>query len=627
MLQYDNSAFHYFAISTLVFYLVPSWYSIITRVYTCFSLSDVEIGAEIRTQSEKKKALNLKKEFKGIAKLKTPGFIVNTCVTILLTIVFVLLLNSIKEHGEVISFDPYQILEIDQGSEVKAIKKAFRGLSLKWHPDKNKNNPAAEAKFMLINKAYEALTDPDANQKWKEFGNPDGKQSLEVSIGLPSYLLDTENRNLVLLTYLLIMVIIIPFCVYKYYATSSKFGEKDVMYDSYSWFHHTLNEHLTIKSLPEILCGSAEFRQRNMPQGAEKDEVTSLLNQVRHQMQKPKYNHPVCVKGNVLLHVFLTRKTDALSPKFTKDLNFMLRYSNSLIEAMISICHHEDWLQTAITCINFGQYLAQACWIKDSTLLQLPYFTEEEVKHVMSGKQSVKNLEKYLKQPNESKKGVADLTQEQKEDVFKCCELLPQLNIQTKVFVDDDEDDSVYEGDLCTVRVTLERINLADGSKASLVHAPKFPYPKQEAWWILLATKEGKIIHAKKESSSQKIVGHDIKFLAPRPGEYEFDLYVKSNAYLGLDHKQKVLLKTLDASDLPEYVVHPDDAELDDEPTLFEDMMNTNVEEDSDSDESEDEEVNVSQQKKLRLKQARKANASDSDDSDDDEAEEVYTEK
>merc|ERR1719413_191787 len=82
MLQYDNSAFHYFAISTLVFYLVPSWYSIMTRVYSCFSLSDAEIGAEVRTQSEKKKALNLKKEFKGLSKLKTPGFIVTHVFTI-----------------------------------------------------------------------------------------------------------------------------------------------------------------------------------------------------------------------------------------------------------------------------------------------------------------------------------------------------------------------------------------------------------------------------------------------------------------------------------------------------------------------------------------------------------------
>merc|ERR1712028_155809 len=110
----------------------------------------------------------------------------------------------------------------------------------------------------------------------------------------------------------------------------------------------------------------------------------------------------------------------------------------------------------------------------------------------------------------------------------------------------------------------------------------------------------------------------------------------KSNAYVGLDQKMKVKLTTLDNSVLEEYKVHPDDAELDDEPTLFEEMLNANVEEDSDdeddseSDDEDDEKTNVKEaiapkseadMKKDRLKNARNQ---DDDDSDDDEAEEVY---
>merc|ERR1712085_71845 len=113
----------------------------------------------------------------------------------------------------------------------------------------------------------------------------------------------------------------------------------------------------------------------------------------------------------------------------------------------------------------------------------------------------------------------------------------------------------------------------------------------------------------------------------------------KSNAYVGLDQKMKVKLTTLDNSVLEEYKVHPDDAELDDEPTLFEEMLNANVEEDSDddSDDSDDESDDDDDQgntsaaiapkseadmKKDRLKNAR--NQDDDSDSDDDDAEEVY---
>jgi translocation protein SEC63 len=143
------------------------------------------------------------------------------------------------------------------------------------------------------------------------------------------------------MAYLLIMVVVIPFSVWRYYSDSSKFGEKDVMYDTYSWFHHTLNEHTINKSLPEIFAGSAEFRQKNMPKTqAEKEEIGKTMTKVRSQMQKPKFNHPVCVKGNVLLHAHLLRKTDELSEGLKADLKYMLRVSSSLIDAMISVCKY-----------------------------------------------------------------------------------------------------------------------------------------------------------------------------------------------------------------------------------------------------------------------------------------------
>jgi len=639
MLQYDNSAFAYFAISFLVFYLLPSWISIGRRLYGAFiGLNDAAIGAEVRTSSEKKKAAELQNTMRGMQSLKSKWFVFNLALTVILSIVFVWLLVGVAEDGEVNSFDPFNILDIDTGADAREIKKAFRTASLRWHPDKNPNNPQAEAMFMMINKAYEALTDATARENWEKYGNPDGRQSLEVSIGLPSFLLEASNRNLVLLTYLICMVVLVPLCVWKYYSDSSMYGEKDVMYDTYSWFHHTLNEHSILKILPEVFAGSAEFRQVNMPRTRkDKDEIGSVMGKVRSQMQKPKYNHPVCVKGNVLLHAHLLRKTDQLSEGAKEDLKAMLKTSTTLVEAMLTVCKHQDWLQTALNCIKFGQYITQACWIKDSSLLQLPHFNEEEVKHCEKGKAShqAKNLQQYLEVPDDSKKGLARMTEEQKEDVLKCCSLVPRITVATKVFVDDDEDDKVYEGDLCTIGVILDRENLKEGEKAGLIHAPRYPYPKMEAWWIVLGTKEGKIISIEQVKDPKKVVRHNIKFLAPRPGEYDFELFVLSNAYIGLDQKHKIRMTTLDNSDLPAYKVHPDDAELDDEPTLFEEILNANVEQDSDSDDDSDDDgeekpikqLSEAERKKMEMRNARKKNAEDDSDSDDESVEEVYTEK
>jgi len=640
MLQYDNSAFYFFCLSFITLYLVPSWIHIISRVRTVVCVKDEDIGAVSRTSAEKKKAEALKKESKGLSTLFTSqGFLINLGFTIVLTIVFIWLLVSVSTDGEVNSFDPFVILEIDSGADSKVVKKAYRSLSLKYHPDKNPGDRAAEAKFMMVSKAYEALTDEAARNNWEKFGNPDGKQSLEVSIGLPSFLLDSEYRNLVLLMYLLFIVGVIPFVVYTYYSKSSKFGEKDIMYDTYSWFQNTLNEHSLTKWLPETMAASAEFRKHNVPKTVEdKASVSQVMSLVKTQMQKPKIDLPAVVKGNVLLHAHLLRKSEEIkSPQLVDDLRHMLRLSTSLNDAMISVCQHSDYFQTAMNCIEFGQYVTQAMWVKDSPLLQLPHFTNAEVKHAVKGKGKATSVLEYKALEDDQKKGMADFTEEQKKDVLNYLKIIPDISVNTKVFVDDDEDDNVYEGDLCTIQVRLTRNNLEKGEKAGLVHAPRFPFPKMEAWWIILGTKEGKIIHIEKVGDPNKFVEHNIKFLAPRVGEYEFDLFVKSNAYVGLDQKMKIALKTLDNSVLEEYKVHPDDAELDDEPTLFEEMLNTQVEDDSDdesdSDDEDDDENNATsnqaiapkseaEMKKDRLKNAR--NQDDDDSDDDDEAEEVY---
>lgn len=641
MLQYDNQAWNFFALAWISLYLLPSWYFIVKKLYKAFiGTKDSDIGAVARTSDEEKKAALLKKNAKGFKTLTT-GFFINLIFTILFTALFIYLSTSIQSGGEVNTFDPFTILDVPSGSDLKIIKKAYKKMSLKWHPDKNPNNPAAEAKFMMVAKAYEALTDPTAKENFEKFGNPDGKQSLEVSIGLPSWLLDSDNRNLVLMAYLIIMVGVIPFCVWKYYSNSSKFGEKDVMYDTYSWYHHSLDDTTLMKSLPETIAGSAEFRERNMPKNAsgEKEQLQGLLSKVKSSMQKPQYNHPILIKGNVLMHAHLTRQTEGLSEAYKEDLHFMLSKANSLIDAMISVCQHQEALKTALNCIQFGQFVTQACWNKDISLMQLPHFTEKELKHVAKGKSGVTSIKDYMELAKEDKKGLKDMTPEQQNDVHKCCDIIPKIEVETKIFVDDDEDDKVYEGDLCTVQVKVDRCNLSEGETAGLVHAPHFPFPKQEAWWIILGTREGKIIDIQKIAKPEKEFTHEIKFLAPKAGVYNFDLHVLSNSYIGLDQKLSVDLTTLDASALPEYKVHPDDAELDDEPTLFEEMLNAhNVEEDSDDDSDDDDsdddsdddgdegikELSAAERKKIELQKQRQAAAGADDSDDDSSVEEVY---
>ncbi|HBH1935788.1 TPA: DnaJ domain-containing protein, partial [Clostridioides difficile] len=55
--------------------------------------------------------------------------------------------------------DYYEVLGISKGAEAQEIKKAYRKLAMKYHPDRNPGDKEAEEKFKEINEAYEVLSD------------------------------------------------------------------------------------------------------------------------------------------------------------------------------------------------------------------------------------------------------------------------------------------------------------------------------------------------------------------------------------------------------------------------------------------------------------------------------------
>lgn len=66
--------------------------------------------------------------------------------------------------------DYYQLLEIGKDASQEEIKKAYRKLARKYHPDLNPNDQEAQKKFQAINEANEVLSDPEKRKKYDQYG-------------------------------------------------------------------------------------------------------------------------------------------------------------------------------------------------------------------------------------------------------------------------------------------------------------------------------------------------------------------------------------------------------------------------------------------------------------------------
>src|SRR5580698_3297070 len=67
--------------------------------------------------------------------------------------------------------DYYEVLGVARTADAEEIKKAYRKLAVKYHPDKNPGDHAAEEKFKELGEAYEALSDPQRRAAYDQYGH------------------------------------------------------------------------------------------------------------------------------------------------------------------------------------------------------------------------------------------------------------------------------------------------------------------------------------------------------------------------------------------------------------------------------------------------------------------------
>src|SRR3954465_12550134 len=67
--------------------------------------------------------------------------------------------------------DYYEVLGVERNAAGEEIKRAYRKLAVKFHPDKNPDDPHSEEKFKELGEAYDVLMDPDKRAAYDRFGH------------------------------------------------------------------------------------------------------------------------------------------------------------------------------------------------------------------------------------------------------------------------------------------------------------------------------------------------------------------------------------------------------------------------------------------------------------------------
>lgn len=136
-------------------------------------------------------------------------------------------------------FDPYALLGIDLGATEKEIKSHYKKLSVKFHPDKLQNvadedRAGLEERFVLITKAYKALTDEITRENYLKYGHPDGPQEVLHGIALPKFLIEGKTSPVLLVLYIVVISAVLPYLVSSWWARTKSYTKKGLRVETAS---------------------------------------------------------------------------------------------------------------------------------------------------------------------------------------------------------------------------------------------------------------------------------------------------------------------------------------------------------------------------------------------------------
>nr|GMD53800.1 DnaJ protein ERDJ2A-like [Ipomoea batatas] len=599
--QENSALFPIFILSVIGLPLVPYTVLKIFRAATR-STRNIHCECSVCTRSGKYRKSNSQ---------RISSFLSCSNVTlILLWLIVGLVAYSVKQsRSEIQVFEPFSILGLEPGASDSAIKKAYRRLSIQYHPDKNPDPDANKYFVEYISKAYQALTDPISRENFEKYGHPDGRQGFQVGIALPEFLLAGASGG-VLLIWILGGMILLPLIIGVIYLSRSSQYSGNVRRETLSTYFNSVKPSLAPSKIMEVFIKAAEYME--IPVRRSDDEpLQKLFSVVKGELnldgknakqEQAKYwkQHPSLIKTELLIQAHLTRKAETLSPDLQRDYKHVLQLAPRLLEELFLMANlprtskGHGWLRPAIGVVELSQCIVQAIPLSArkatrgssegvAPFLQLPHFSDTVIEKIAQKARTFQDFRDMTSQERaELLAEVAGLSAAEAQDIEKVLELMPRVTVDVSCETEGEE--GIQEGDIVTVQawVMLKRAN---GLIGALPHNPYYPFPKEENFWFLLAdansnnvwlsqkvsftdeagaiTAASKIVEDKmealgadakeispavKEATERVKSGSRLvmgKIQAPAEGTYNLTSYLLCDSWLGCDNTVSVKVKVL----------------------------------------------------------------------------------
>lgn len=444
--SYDEESTHapFFIITLASIFAVPITYSILksspelentgSRIQSDYKPTDEDI-IQAQRRKQKRKERKTKR-------------IVSACVS-WGVIVYMIYVIAVTQRTIPQMWDPYSVLGVSRSASEKDIDRHYKKLSIKFHPDKARPDTAQNETIETVNdrwvemtKAYKALTDDEIRQNYLLYGNPDGKQSTNVGIAIPQWVIEGSSRWAVIAFYAAILGILLPYLVGKWWYGSQKLTKDGVLHSSAGKLFREYKEDISQGGVLSAVSAGDEYGAvlggAKAEQGASQIESAVLKSDTltTEDVEKLKaVDDPLRRKALCLLWAYQAR-IDLGNEELNRQKYEVAPVALQLDQAFSSVTLPFLLTEPLFNTYKTAQNLIQALTPSSSPVLQLPHFTTAMAKSISGvNSKSPLTIQKLMALPAGIRRNLcSQLDDTQYNQAMQIAAQIPALKIEKAFF-------------------------------------------------------------------------------------------------------------------------------------------------------------------------------------------------